>query len=292
MSGQEAGLSAIPKTTQDQITAEDVRHLQVPLRGMREEPIIGRVAQTGVGLPVVFLHGLVGLNEHWEGVVERVKHRFSCTTLELPLLSLDGPDCSIQSVTDLTIQFLKKFMKQPVVLVGNSFGGHVALRVALKRKALVRGLVLAGSSGLFERTFVKGAPVRPSREWLVEKIGELFHDRSFMSLADVDRAHAALSAKGGARAMVRLSRSARRNHLGDHIGQIAAPTLLIWGRNDIVTPPSAAQGFADLIPGSELFWIDRCGHAPMIEAPAEFARAMLDFADRFSPPTRHESDEH
>jgi pimeloyl-ACP methyl ester carboxylesterase len=283
-------LSAIPQPTQDDWASSDLRQREVLLRGSSEEPIVGRVMETGAGLPVVFLHGLVGLNEHWEGVVERVKHRFRCTTLELPLLSLKGQDCSIQGVTDLTVQFLKEHLGHPVVLVGNSFGGHVSLRVALKRKSLVKGLVLAGSSGLFERTFVKGAPVRPSREWLIEKIGELFHDQSFMSDADVDRAHAALSARGGARAMVKLSRSARRNHLGDHIGEIDAPTLLIWGRNDIVTPPSAAQGFRDLMPNSELFWIDRCGHAPMIEAPGEFARAMLDFADRLERIDEHHDD--
>lgn len=273
-------MSAIPKPSEHEFDLEDCRCTDVVLKGASSGEVVGRVRESGVGRPVVFLHGLVGLNEHWEGVVERIRHRFRCTTLELPLLSLTGSDCSIQGVTDLTVQFLKQHVGRPVVLVGNSFGGHVALRIALKRKSVVQALVLAGSSGLFERTFVRGAPVRPSREWLIEKIGELFHDRSFMSDADVDRAFAALSARGGARAMVRLSRTARQNHLGDHIGEIDAPTLLIWGRNDVVTPPSAAEGFRDLIPNSELFWIDRCGHAPMIEAPAEFARAMLDFADR------------
>ncbi|GAB4384787.1 MAG: alpha/beta fold hydrolase [Phycisphaerales bacterium] len=255
-------------------------HSEIALTGASGDVIRARVDSSGVGIPVVFLHGLVGLNEHWEGVVERIRHRYACRTLELPLLELKGQDCSIQGVTDLTVQFLDNHVEEPVVLVGNSFGGHVALRVALRRPAMVKGLVLAGSSGLFERTFVKGAPVRPSREWLEEKIGELFHDTSKMSPSDVDRAHKALSKRSGARAMVRLSRSARRNHLGDQIGDIHTPTLLIWGRNDVVTPPSAAQGFLDLMPNAELFWIDRCGHAPMIEAPAEFARAMLDFADR------------
>jgi pimeloyl-ACP methyl ester carboxylesterase len=253
---------------------------EVVLRGISEPEIVGRVVRCGTGRPVVFLHGLVGLNEHWEPVLEHIRHRYECTTLELPLLELKGQDCSIQGVTELTVQFLREHIDDRAVLVGNSFGGHVALRTALRHSRFVEGLVLAGSSGLFERTFVKGAPVRPSREWLVEKIGELFHDRSFMSENDVDRAFAALSDKNGARAMVKLSRSARRNHLGDQIGNIETPTLLIWGRNDVVTPPSAAQGFLDLMPNAELFWIDRCGHAPMIEAPAEFSRAMLDFADR------------
>lgn len=271
-------MSVIPTSNEERTAASSTG--EVVLRGVSEPGIVGKMVRCGTGRPVVFLHGLVGLNEHWEPVLDHIQHRFSCTTLELPLLELHGQDCSIQGVADLTVQFLREHIREPVVLVGNSFGGHVALRTALRHPSVVQGLVLAGSSGLFERTFVKGAPVRPSREWLVEKIGELFHDRSFMSENDVDRAFAALSNKNGARAMVKLSRSARRNHLGDQIGNIETPTLLIWGRNDVVTPPSAAQGFLDLMPNAELFWIDRCGHAPMIEAPAEFSRAMLDFADR------------
>ncbi|MEZ6242217.1 MAG: alpha/beta hydrolase [Phycisphaerales bacterium] len=250
----------------------------VHLVGAEDERIDADVIECGSGRRVVFLHGLVGLNEHWEDVIRRVHTRFACTSVEIPLLELKGSTCSIQGVTDLTIQFLEEHVGEPAILVGNSFGGHVACRIAIKRPDLVRGLVLAGSSGMIERTFVRGAPVRPSREWLREKIGELFHDTSFMREADLDRAHAALSKRSGARAMLRLSKSARRDHMGDEVSAINRPVLLIWGRQDVVTPPSAAQGFLDLLPDARIHWIDECGHAPMIEAPDEFAEAMLSFA--------------
>ena len=55
------------------------------------------------------------------------------------------------------------------------------------------------------------------------------------------------------------------------------PTLLIWGREDIVTPPEAAEGFLKSIKKSRIVWFDRCGHAPMIECPVPFAQAMLAF---------------
>ncbi|MFG0305593.1 MAG: alpha/beta fold hydrolase [Phycisphaerales bacterium JB040] len=237
------------------------------------------VARSGSGPRFVFLHGLVGLNEHWEDVVGKVSERVSCVTLELPLLELRGADCSIEAVSEITERYLSEHLDGPSVLVGNSFGGHVALRIAHSRPDLVRGMVLAGSSGLFERTMVKGAPVRPNRDWLEEKIGELFYDKSKMSQADVDRAHGVLNAKGGARAMVRLSKSARRNHLGDELSSIQCPTLLVWGREDVVTPPSAAEEFMKLLPDPRIVWIDECGHAPMIEAPEVFAKAVTDFAD-------------
>lgn len=235
------------------------------------------VVTTGQGLPFVFLHGLVGLNEHWEGVVDRIRDRVSCTLFELPLLQLRGEHCCIQGATALTGQFLRDFFRQPVVLVGNSFGGHVATRLAIEHPDLVRGLVLAGSSGLIEKSMVADVQIRPSREWLRRKIGELFFDQSLMREADLDRAFRELSDRGGARAMVKLSRSARRDHLGDRMRHIHVPTLLIWGRQDIVTPPEAAEGFKTLIPSSRLVWFERCGHVPMIECPDHFASVVHEF---------------
>lgn len=250
------------------------------------------VVDAGSGPRVIFLHGLVGLNEHWEDVVRRIKDRSRCTTLELPLLELRGDDCSLWSVVDMTTQFLDEHVGEPSVLVGNSFGGHVALRIAHARPDLVRALVLAGSSGLIERTMVKGAPVRPSKDWLEEKIGELFHDKSAMNPGDVDRAHKLLNERGGARAMVKLSKTARRDNMTDDLGDIACPTLLIWGRQDIVTPPSAGQGFTELMPDARIVWLDDCGHAPMLEAPVPFAGAVREFLDELDerrPVGRHGS---
>jgi pimeloyl-ACP methyl ester carboxylesterase len=251
------------------------------------DDVVATVGEIGTsGVTIVFLHGLVGLNEHWEGVVDRVFHQTRCVLFELPLLRLRGDDCSISGATDLTARFLGEKFREPVVLVGNSFGGHVALRIAIEHPQLVRGLVLAGSSGLIEKTMVDKPEHRPSREWLRRKIGELFFDQSKMREADLDRAHAELSDTKCARAMVRLAKSARRDHLGERIGQITQPTLLLWGKQDVVTPREAAEGFHRMIRGSSIEWFDNCGHAPMIEAPELFADALLRFAAGLSSPDR------
>ncbi len=232
---------------------------------------------------VVFLHGLVGLNDHWEDAVRLVRTRLPCTLFELPLLELQKEHCSIDGVTRLTERFLREHVGEPAVLVGNSFGGHVALRLAIARPDLVRGLVLAGSSGLIEASIVADVQIRPSRAWLERKIGELFFDPGKMRQADVDRAHSALNQRGHARAMVRLSRSARRDVLRNQVGRITAPTLLVWGRQDVVTPPEAGEHFHKLIRGSRLEWLDRCGHVPMIEHPEAFAAALLSFVESLPP---------
>ncbi len=256
----------------------DLSPMSIRLTGLEKQAVPATVMDIGAGRTVVFLHGLVGLNDHWEDVVSRVRHHVRCVMLQLPLLDLRGSDCSISGVTELTIRFLREHIGHKAVLVGNSFGGHVALRVALEEPELVSGLVLAGSSGLIEKSMVSEVQIKPSREWLARKIGELFYRPELhMRESDLDRAHKALTDRGGARAMVKLSRSARRNHLGNRIAQIEAPTLLIWGRNDVVTPPEAAQEFLQRLPNARIVWFPQCGHVPMVEKPDEFARAMLEF---------------
>jgi pimeloyl-ACP methyl ester carboxylesterase len=214
---------------------------RIELRGLADVPVMADIAESGRGDPVVFLHGLVGLNDHWENVVRGIDHGARSILLQLPLLELKDDDCSIHGATVLTLRFLEQHHnpargQTPAVLVGNSFGGHVALKIAIERPELIRGLVLAGASGLIERTIVSDVQLKPSREWMERKIGELFFDKSKMNPMDVDRAHAALTQRAGARAMIKLSKSARRNHLGEEIHRIMAPTLILWGRQDIVTP--------------------------------------------------------
>ncbi len=266
-------------TAGSQTTAFERTTRTVELAGLSGKRIPADVVECGSGMPIVFLHGLVGLNEHWGKVVDRIASRVRCITLEVPLLELRGVDCSLSAVSAMTMQFLDREIGEPAILVGNSFGGHVALRVTHERPELVHALVLAGSSGLIERTVVKGAPVRPTREWLVEKIGELFYDKSKMDPNDVDRAFELLNERGGARAMVKLSKSARRDNMTDDLADIMQKTLLIWGKKDIVTPPSAGQGFRELMPNAKLHWLDDCGHAPMIESPIGFGDAMHSFFD-------------
>jgi len=236
--------------------------------------------EVGQGEPtLVFLHGLLGLKEHWRPTVQRLSNRARCLMLQAPLLEMRGPACSVDGVTSLTIDALSSRLRGPAVFIGNSLGGHLALRIALERPDMVSGLVLAGSSGLFERTYEKDVQHRPSREWIHRKISDLFYDPSKMPEGVVDRAHEELSQRRAARALVKLSRSAKADHMGERLGMVEAPTLLLWGKQDTVTPPSVAEEFASNMPSARVRWIDRCGHAPMIECPEAFAEGVNAFLD-------------
>lgn len=235
--------------------------------------------RVGAGAPVVYLHGLLGLKEHFLPAAQRLADRAESWLVQAPLLELRGGSCSVRGAERLVGDFLREHIAEPMVMVGNSLGGHLALRMALAEPDRVRALVLAGSSGLFERTFEKDVQHRPSREWIDRKITDLFCDPARMPAGVVDRAYAELSDRKAARALVRLSRTAKADHMGDRLPMIAQPTLLLWGRQDTVTPPAVAEEFASLMPAARIRWIDRCGHAPMIERPEEFAAGIREFLD-------------
>jgi len=181
---------------------------------------------------------------------------------------------------------LSELIDGPAIYVGNSLGGHLALRLALDHPEAVRGIVLAGSSGLFEREIVVGgrtAQHRPSRDWLQMKIEELFSDPSNVPEGIVERVYVELSNRRAARALVRLSKSAKSDNLSAHLSEITAPALLLWGQGDTVTPPDVAHEFSELMPNARIQWLENAGHAPQIEQPVAFTKAIDDFLCEFDP---------
>lgn len=235
------------------------------------------VESIGEGDPIVFLHGLLGLNSHWRRTAEKLASEHRCVMIEAPLLELRGRRCSVEGVQAIVHGAIREHINEPAVLVGNSLGGHIASRIALADPGAVRGLVLAGSSGLFERTFERDVQHRPSQDWINRKISELFADPSRMPEDSVSHAYTELRKRGSARALVRLSRSAKADHMGSRLPNIGVPTLLLWGKQDVVTPPHVAEEFHELIPDTRLEWIESCGHAPMLERPDELAEGIARF---------------
>lgn len=251
-----------------------------PVTGVARDRVTGvdiRIDRIGRGPTVIFLNGLLGLNQHWFGCLGPIARVSECLLIQPPLLEMKGKGCSVDGVVHLVVSVLETLIDGPVVFVGNSLGGHISLRIALEHPDLVSGLVLTGSSGLFERTFERDVQHTPSRDWLQRKIDALFHDPSRMLPGTVDMAYEELSRRSAARALVKLGKSAKRDHLGERLHGVRVPTQLIWGRQDIVTPPEVAEQFHELIPNARLAWIDQCGHAPQIECPDAFGRIASEF---------------
>ena len=69
-----------------------------------------------------------------------------------------------------------------------------------------------------------------------------------------------------------LAKSAIRHNMAKELPNMKTPTAIIWGAEDSVTPPNVAEEFNQLLPDSNLYWIKKCGHAPMMEHPHRFNR--------------------
>lgn len=232
---------------------------------------------------VVLLHGLFGRPADFDETVRRLPERFPARA---PALPVGRPEA--ESVYEV-VRWLEEELageSRDLVLVGNSVGGHLALSYALRNPGRTRGLVLAGSSGLFERGFEAGGPHRPSREWVRTRVEEVFHRRAFASEALVDDVVATLRDRRRALAVVRLARDMKRDHLGSALPGVRVPALLLWGAEDRITPPEIAYRFRDLLPSARLLFVPEAGHAPMIERPSVFAFHLSSFLNDLSPVLR------
>ncbi|GAB4515643.1 MAG: alpha/beta fold hydrolase [Phycisphaerales bacterium] len=252
----------ITGTTRDRVTGMDIR-----------------IDRMGEGTTLVVLNGLLGLNAHWFPTIAPLADRVESLCIQPPILEMRGKGATVQGVSSLVVSCLESLLDGPAVIMGNSLGGHIALRIAHARPDLVRALVLIGSSGLLERGFEKGVRHTPTPDWIYTKVRELFYSEKSILPGMVEMVHEELSRRPAARAFVKLGRSAKVDHLGSILPEIGVPTQLIWGRQDIVTPPSVAEQFARDLPDARLAWLDDCGHAPHIEYPDAVRAVLTGFLD-------------
>jgi pimeloyl-ACP methyl ester carboxylesterase len=147
----------------------------------------------------------------------------------------------------------------------------------LRHPERIKSLTLTGSSGLFESGMGDTYPKRNNYEYIQKKTELTFYDPKMATKELVDELYETVNVRIKAVKIIALAKSAIRNNLGEEVSQIKHPTLLIWGNNDTITPPFVGQEFHKLIPNSELHFIDKCGHAPMMERPEEFNTILLKF---------------
>lgn len=228
--------------------------------------------------PVVLLHGMLGDVENWTDTVRALAaHRYRVLVPLLPVYTLPMPESNVDGLVSFLDGFLDALGLPPVVLVGNSLGGQVALVEALRHPARVCALVLSGSSGIYEVETGTETLRRRDRDFIRQRAALTFYDPAHVTDALVEDAYALVNDRAAALRLIRMARSAQAETVTEQLARIDVPTLLIWGREDRITPPGVAEQFRDGIPHAELHYVEECGHAPMIEHPDVFNRLMLTF---------------
>jgi 2-hydroxy-6-oxonona-2,4-dienedioate hydrolase len=236
-----------------------------------------RFIEEGQGEPLLLLHGLFGALSNFSGQIDYFRKDYRVVVPILPLLDLDLLHTTVGGLEKFVHRFVEYRDYKNINLLGNSLGGHVALMHVLRHPERIKSVILTGSSGLFENGMGDTYPKRGDYEYIRKKTELTFYDPKMASKELVDELYETVNVRIKAIKIIALAKNAIRNNLGEEVSQITQPTLLIWGNNDAITPPFVGQEFHKLIQGSELHFIDKCGHAPMMERPEEFNAILLKF---------------
>lgn len=231
----------------------------------------------GQGEVLLLLHGLFGALSNWDGVIRHFSKDYRVVIPLLPILELPVKDATIDGLVSFVEKFVSKFQLKDVTLLGNSLGGHLALVYTLRNSANVKRIVLTGSSGLFENSMGGSYPKRGDRKYVEERVRYTFYDPNVASKELIDEVFDITNSIRKGLNIVAVAKSAQRQNLANEISAIKQPVLLVWGLNDTITPPSVGHEFNRLLPNSELRFIDKCGHAPMMEHPIKFNEYVDDF---------------
>lgn len=231
----------------------------------------------GEGTPIIILHGLMGGLSNFEGVSSYFpQHGYKVLIPELPVYTLS----LLKTKVGTYAKYLKDFIDhlgygdKEVILLGNSLGGHIALLCAKMFPEKVRALVITGSSGLYESAMGESYPKRGDYEYIKAKAENVFYDPTIATKEIVDEVYSTVNDRNKLIRTLAIAKSAIRHNMAKDLPKMNIPSCIIWGKNDNVTPPEVADDFNRLLPDSDLYWIDKCGHAAMMEHPEEFNRLL------------------
>ncbi len=234
----------------------------------------------GQGQVLLLLHGLFGALSNWEGVVNFFSKKYRVVIPMLPIYEMPIKEAGLEGLQKFLEDFVAFRKIENMILMGNSLGGHVGLLYTLSNEDKVEKLILTGSSGLFEDSMGGSYPKRGNYEYIKERVAYTFYDPSVATKELVDEVFDTTRSIPKCLRIVAIAKSAQRNNLAEDITRIKTPTLLVWGLNDTITPPLVAHEFNRLIPNSELYFIDKCSHAPMMEHPEKFNEIVANYLNK------------
>ena len=231
--------------------------------------------EVGEGTPIVILHGLMGGLSNFDSVTDFFSNKgYKIIIPELPIYNMSLLKTNVKSFAQYLHEFIEFKGLSEVILLGNSLGGHIGLYHTKLFPEKVRALVITGSSGLYENAMGGGYPKRSDYKIIKKKAEDVFYDPAIATKEIVDEVYEIVNNRKKLIKTIGIAKSAIRHNMSKDLPNMDTPTCIIWGKNDTVTPPEVAEEFHMLLPNSDLFWIDKCGHAAMMEHPDEFNQIL------------------
>lgn len=234
--------------------------------------------QTGEGEEtILLLHGLFGALSNFGDLINTFQKDYTVVIPVLPIYDLPKLEVGLKGLVKYITKFVEFKGYDKVHALGNSLGGHVGILYTLAHPEHIASLTLTGSSGLFESAFGTAFPKRGNYEYIKNKTAETFFDPEMATKELVDEVFDIVNDRMKALHVVMTAKSAVRHNIGDKLHNITLPVLLIWGANDTVTPPFVGEQFNEKLPNSRLHFVEKCGHAPMMERPDKFNPLLKQF---------------
>ena len=236
---------------------------------------------------ILLIHGLGGSTDSWENNIGPLSRRLRVVAFDLPGFGLsDKPriNYSIKFYYGFVARFIESLKLAPLAVCGSSLGGHVAAELALHRPDLVSRLVLVCPPGALPRSF-KGSPAlwRYSKVLQAKSVKQTKEALSAVDNKPVDDAYAKsafekMSMPGARDAFLSaLAGSAKAPRLNSRLDKIKMPTLVLWGKDDIMIPVQYAQPFIDM-KKSRVVLLEKCGHRVHRDRPEMFNSLVSGFA--------------
>lgn len=252
-----------------------------------------RYLDVGEGPAVVLIHGFASSIENWVTVIPALKKKHRVLAIDLKGFGwTDRPVGDYSPTAQATM--LKAVMAERGIdtasIVAHSWGSSVALAFALaypeatERIALYDAWVyeqqlpsmfqLARAKGVGEFLFAAFYSERGE-----ERLANAFYNPEIIPEKLVEDVERAMERPGTRAAALEAVRGMTFADLEPKYGTISKPTLLLWGREDIVTPLSIGERLVRQLPNAKLLVYPRCGHFPMLEAISESNRDLLTFLE-------------
>lgn len=231
--------------------------------------------EKGEGPVIILLHGLFGALSNFKDVMDYLSGKYKVVIPLMPIYTLPVLNTNVKSLAKFIHEFVEDQGYEKINLLGNSLGGHVALVYMTQFPEKVDSLILTGSSGLYENAMGGSFPRKGDMDYIKQKVEVTFYDPKHATDDLVKECFDLVNDKSKLIRILSLAKSAIRHNMQKDLPHMNVPACLIWGKNDTITPPEVAEEFHEKLPQSDLFWIDKCGHAAMMEQPAEF-NAILD----------------
>lgn len=277
------GIPDVPVAVLKEKYGQDARYVEV--LGTQ-----ARIKESGVGEPLLLLHGFGASADTWDGWQRELQDRYHVIAVDVAPFALTGPlpgrTMDAEALQDFMDALVDRLGLTQFHLAGNSLGGYIAWNYARRHPDKVRKLVLVDSAGypmpsplpvrLMQMPVLGEMTSHFSPYLLVaDSLRQVYGDPSLLTREQVQRYHEMMRREGTRPAVVDLVRAVKRD--GKGITEVKVPTLILWGSRDTWIPPEHAALFQRDIEGSQLIMYEGLGHIPMEEDPVRTANDVRRF---------------